>query len=259
MLEKKWVQHVVAIIAFLIVSVIYCKPVMEGKILIASDNFQTIGSLHEADENIKNTKETVTGWTGHMFSGMPLYRTQHPNVLVKMVYMLKQGIHAHSYDVLLWLMLSFYILCMALGLNIWVSMVVSIAFAFTGFNILSMEHGHFFKVFSAAMIPGTLGGMIFLLRNKLLPGAIFFILFLNLLVGINHTQITYYAAILSFITFIFFSIKAFKEHGTPTLMKAYGIMGIAVLLAVISNIGVFYTSVLAEATTRGGQSELSPK
>ncbi|MEZ5008221.1 MAG: hypothetical protein R2753_08750 [Chitinophagales bacterium] len=259
MLKNKWFQHGIVILIFLIVALIYCRPVLEGKILMASDNFQTIGSLHEADEAVANGEANIVGWTGYMFSGMPVYRGKIPNKLVGIVYALGNRGHAHSYDLLLWLMVSFYILCMALGLNVWVSAGISIAFAFTGFNIMSMEGGHFQKTFAFAMAPGTLAGLIFLLRGKLLSGAATLILFMNLLTGINHTQITYYAVILSFITFLFFFIFNFKKHDTTYWLKASGVVVLSITLSVLANLGVFYTKVLAEATTRGGESELSAK
>jgi len=257
MLQKKWFQHIVALAAFLIVSIIFCRPVLEGKILIASDNFQTIGSLKEADDNIKNTDATVTGWSGTMFSGMPIYRGNTPNKLVKLVYSLKQADHAHSWDVLLWLMVSFYVLSLALGISPWISLFFAIGYAFSAFNIMSMEHGHFFKIFSSAMIPGMLGGAIMLMRGKYLQGAIAFILFLNLLVGINHTQITYYGMIVAFITVLAFTIHTLRKGNIKSLFPAFGIMTAGLVLAIVANIGILHNSSAAEATTRGGKSELS--
>lgn len=75
MLEKKWLQHLIAFVVFLLVAMVFCRPVFEGKILVASDNLQTIASLKEADDNIRNTESTLTGWTGTMFSGMPVFRS----------------------------------------------------------------------------------------------------------------------------------------------------------------------------------------
>jgi len=259
MFKKKWFQHIVALVAFLIVSIIFCRPVLEGKILIASDNFQTMGSLKEADDNIKNTDATVTGWTGTMFSGMPIFRGNTPNKLVKLVYSMKQADHAHSWDVLLWLMVSFYVLGISLGVSPWISLFFSIGYAFSAFNIMSMEHGHFFKIFASTMVPGMLGGAIMLMRGKYLQGAIAFILFLNLLVGINHTQITYYGMIVAFITVLAFTIHTLRKGKIKSLVPAYSIMAAGLALAIIANIGILHNTSAAEATTRGGKSELSTK
>ena len=259
MLEKKWFQHIMALVVFLLVSVIFCKPVLEKKILMAGDNFQTIGSLKEADANVHNTDAKTTGWTGTMFSGMPVFRSVYPNKLVGLVYSLKQAPHAHSYDVLLWLMFSFYLLCLSLGISPWIAILCSIGYAFTAFNIMSMEGGHFMKIFASAMIPGTLGGIIFLLKGKWLPGAMTFFLFINLLVGINHTQLTYYAMIIGMITGIYFSFDLLLKKKFGVLAKAYGIIAIGLGLSIASNIGVFHNLSTAEATTRGGKSELSSK
>lgn len=257
MLEKKWFQHIIALVVFLIVSMIFCRPVFEGKILVASDNLQTIASLKEADDNIRNTESTLTGWTGTMFSGMPVFRSLDPNRLVGVVYGLKQAEHSHSWDLLLWLMVSFYVLAMALGVSPWIGMFMSIAYTFTAFNIMSMEGGHFMKIFASGMVPGMLGGLIFLLKGKWLQGAMGFGLFLNLLMGINHTQITYYAMILAGITGLYYLIVQIRKGQTSILPKAFGIMAIALLLSIGSNIGIFHNFAAAEATTRGGQSELT--
>lgn len=259
MLEKKWIQHSIALLTFLLVSVIFCKPALEGKILIASDNLQTIGSLKEADDFIKNTDATVAGWTGTMFSGMPVFRSHFPNKLIATVYMLQQGEHAHSWDVLLWLMVSFYVFGLALGVSSWVALLFSVGYAFTAFNIMSMEHGHFFKIFASAMVPGTLGGAILLMRGKYLGGAIAFILFLNLLVGINHTQITYYAMLASLVTVVAYGVHLALAGKVKQLIPAAGIMAAALALAVTANIGILHNASTAEATIRGGSSELSAR
>ncbi|MEZ5022790.1 MAG: hypothetical protein R2728_05915 [Chitinophagales bacterium] len=155
MLKNKWFQHGIVILIFLIVALIYCRPVLEGKILMASDNFQTIGSLHEADEAVANGEANIVGWTGYMFSGMPVYRGKIPNKLVGIVYALGNRGHAHSYDLLLWLMVSFYILCMALGLNVWVSAGISIELSLALIRLLiyaRVRKGGIFKNF-CLMIP----------------------------------------------------------------------------------------------------------
>ena len=257
MLNKKWVQHALAILSFFIVSMLFCKPALEGKILMASDNFQTIGSLKEADDQIKKSGVNVAGWTGYMFSGMPVFRGNHSNKLIKMVYGFKQAPHAHSYDLLIWLMISFYFLCLALDVPIIISAGVSIAFAFCGFNIMSMEGGHFQKIFALAMVPGTMAGIIDLLKGRMLRGSILTILFLNLLTGVNHTQITYYALIACSITGLFFLFANWKNLTTQRFIAIAGVFAVALTLTVLSNISVFHIKVTSEATTRGGQSELT--
>ena len=74
---KGLVPHIIAIVAFIILSAIYFYPIMEGKALIQGDNIQALGMAHEITEYEQNTGE-YSAWTNSMFGGMPAYQIKSP-------------------------------------------------------------------------------------------------------------------------------------------------------------------------------------
>ena len=70
---KTYLPYGVAIIAFLAFAMLYCLPVMQGKVLHAGDVINWQGAAHEAQEYQKATGESPW-WTNSMFGGMPTYQ-----------------------------------------------------------------------------------------------------------------------------------------------------------------------------------------
>ncbi len=65
--------HLIAIVIFLIVAVIYCKPVLEGKVLQQHDVTQW-KAMAKNSFDYKETHGNFPLWTNSMFSGMPAYQ-----------------------------------------------------------------------------------------------------------------------------------------------------------------------------------------
>jgi hypothetical protein len=69
---KKCFPYLVALLVFILFAVIYCSPVLEGKIVQAGDTVSWKGMYQEGKVN--NDKGNYSFWTGSMFSGMPTYQ-----------------------------------------------------------------------------------------------------------------------------------------------------------------------------------------
>jgi hypothetical protein len=76
-LLKTLVPHLIAVVVFLIVSVVFCKPVLEGKTLQQHD---IIGAQGMSQNSIEHYEKygNYPLWNTNLFSGMPNYQ-----VLVK--------------------------------------------------------------------------------------------------------------------------------------------------------------------------------
>ena len=70
---KKSIPHVIAIVVFLIVSLIFCKPVLEGNELQQHDIISWKGAAQNAFDVKKQTGKMPL-WNTHMFSWMPNYQ-----------------------------------------------------------------------------------------------------------------------------------------------------------------------------------------
>ena len=70
---KKLLPYVVAVVLFVGFALVYCAPLLEGKVLSAGDVNTWKGGAQEALEyNAKNSE--CTWWTNSMFGGMPTYQ-----------------------------------------------------------------------------------------------------------------------------------------------------------------------------------------
>ena len=79
---KNIYPHLIAIVVFLVVTVIYCKPALEGKVLQQSDIIHWKGMSKDIAD-YKEVNGQAPLWTNSMFSGMPGYQiaTNNNNVL----------------------------------------------------------------------------------------------------------------------------------------------------------------------------------
>ena len=69
---KSILPHLLVIVGFMLVSVMYVSPVLKGKSLKQSDALQGAAWSHEVTTYQKETGE-YSAWTNAMFGGMPSY------------------------------------------------------------------------------------------------------------------------------------------------------------------------------------------
>ena len=65
--------YIVAAIVFILLAVVYCKPMISGKVLSQGDTNQWKGMSQEIMAYHDKTGEWAN-WTNSMFSGMPSYQ-----------------------------------------------------------------------------------------------------------------------------------------------------------------------------------------
>src|ERR1019366_451368 len=70
---KKVLPHVIAIVIFLIVAVVYCKPALEGKV-VAQQDIQGWRGMSQQSMEFHDKYGYYPLWTNSMFSGMPGYQ-----------------------------------------------------------------------------------------------------------------------------------------------------------------------------------------
>ncbi len=72
-LLKKILPHFIAVIIFLIVSILFCKPVLEGNVLNQHDTVGWKGMAQNSFE-YKEKNGHFPLWNPNLFSGMPNYQ-----------------------------------------------------------------------------------------------------------------------------------------------------------------------------------------
>jgi hypothetical protein len=205
-LIKNTFPHIIAIFSFLLLSVLFFRPQLSGKLIEQGDIIQYLGMAKEANDYYQKTGE-VALWTNSMFGGMPTYQinTVSAGNNLKVLEQAGRLFIAEPIGQFLLAMLSFYVLMIVLGVSPIIAATGAVAFGLTTNNLILYEAGHLTKIKSISFFPLIAAGAVLTFRGKYLPGGLLFATGLGLNIFSNHLQMTYYLAL----TFLFLGIAQF--------------------------------------------------
>ena len=228
---------ILAIAIFLALNFIYFSPVLEGKTIQQDD----VENIKDGFTEIRKYKEE-TGryalWSNAMFSGMPTYLMWlgYPaNVAGHILDGYNRMLPNPIGTVFLYL-IGFFILLRSLGMNVWLSILGSIAFAFSSYNFIIISAGHTNKAIVIGLFAPTIAGVLMAYRGKYLAGGVITALALAMQIRANHYQMSYYLAIAILIYVIVELVYSFKEKSISNYIKASLSMIAAVIIAVGINL-----------------------
>mgnify|MGYP001122922623 CR=1 FL=1 len=252
---KKIIPHAIAIAIFLVISLIYCRPALEGKVLSQHDIIGWKGAVQNSVEHQQKYGHYPL-WNTGLFSGMPNYQISIPgkSTLIDFTKYLSLGL-PEPINYFFLACICFYILSQALGLNVYISIAGSLAFAYGTYIPNIIAAGHITKMLAVAYMPAMLAGLILLYTQRYWLGLLATALFATLEIGVNHPQITYYFFIVALIMTLSYVVCWVRQ-------RAFKHMLIALLLALLGGaIGVgnyaltfLTTSEYTQYTIRGGKS-----
>ncbi|MEH6408720.1 MAG: hypothetical protein V7767_15690, partial [Leeuwenhoekiella sp.] len=254
---KKLLPHLLAVVAFIIISLIYFSPVLQGKMMYQSDIVQYRGMAKEQQDYRDKTGEEPY-WTDSAFGGMPTYQlgAKYPHNWIKKLDLSIRFLPRPA-DYLFLYFIGFYILLISLKLDWRYAGLGALAFGFSTYLIVILGVGHNAKAHAIAYMPLVLSGIIFTFRRKYIVGFIVTALGMALEIVANHVQMTYYLMLLVIILGIVYLIDAFKKKELKDYFKALAVLVVAVLLAVGTNAAsLMATSEYGSFSTRG-KSELT--
>jgi len=78
---KKLLPHFIAVAVFAIVAIVYCKPVLQGKVLNQHDSQGWKGMAQQSFE-VKEKTGHFPLWTNSMFAGMPAYQIDQQSLFI---------------------------------------------------------------------------------------------------------------------------------------------------------------------------------
>lgn len=238
---------------FLVICFVYFSPVLQGKAPAQSDVLQSKAMQKEImDYKEKDGKGPL--WTNQMFGGMPAYQiwVQYAyNGATYGIALITKALPNPVGTVML-LLLGSYFLFIVLKINPWLAAAGAIAFSFTTYNFVLIATGHSNKALAIGFFAPIIASLILTLRGKYWLGASLTALFLALEIRANHIQMTYYLFI-SILIFIGIEIyQAYKAKTLPALGKALSFLGAAVVIALMVNASLLWTtSEYAKETNRG--------
>jgi hypothetical protein len=232
-----------AIIIFLIISVVYMYPVLEGKNLRQSDVTQFRGMSKElVDYREANDKEAL--WTNSQFGGMPGYliSTKYKSNLLKIIHQIFILNNWRPVCFIFLYLIGAFIAFLAFGVNKWLSIAGAIAYAFSSYFFVIIEVGHISKVLALGYLPPVVAGVHLAFQRKYLLGGIVMGLFLSLQLLVVHYQITYYTLIIVLFYGLFELIYSIREKKIKSFATAFLTLSIAAILAIASNFSNIWVS-----------------
>ena len=244
--------HFFVLVFFVLVSLAYFHPVLQGKAIRQSDIEQYIGMAKEQNDYRAEYDEEPY-WTNSAFGGMPTYQlgANYPHNYVKKLDRLIRFLPRPA-DYLFLYFLGFYILLCCLKIDFRLAVLGALAFGFSTYMIIILGVGHNAKAHAIAYLPMVLGGIVLAFRRKYLWGFILTGLAMALEISANHYQMTYYFLLLVLILGLVYLIDAIRNKSLKPFFTALSVLIAAVLLSISMNTtGLLATKEYADWSTRG--------
>ena len=253
-LLKKILPHLLAVVVFLVVSALFCKPVLEGNVLNQHDNVGWKGMAQNAFE-YKEKNGHYPLWNPNLFSGMPNYQVamEGKSVLPDMIRIFTLGM-PKPINFFFLACICFYILCLSLRVKPVIGMLGGLAFAFSTYNPVIVAAGHDTQMLATALMPLLLAGIISIYEKKYWLGFALTTYGAYQQIGVNHLQVSYYFFLIVVIITIAYLVKWIKEKDWKHIGLAGGITFISALIGLAGNALILKTtSEYAKFTMRGGK------
>ena len=256
---KKLIPHAIAIVIFLVIALVYCKPAFEGKVLNAHDNLGWKGMAQQSFEQ-KEKQGQFPKWTNSMFSGMPTYQIAlegtHKVSFHYVSYILTLGLPKPANFFFL-ACLCFYLLALVLGINPWIGIMGALSYAYSTYNPIIIGAGHDTKMLALGYAPLVIAGLLLLFKKRWWLGSAALTTGFVLQVSTSHLQIVYYTLLILGAITIGFLFDCFKKKELSAAFKSIAIAAIMGIIALGSNaIGTLTTWEYSKESMRGGVSEL---
>ncbi len=254
---KKILPYGIAVLIFIIASLIYFHPVLKGEKLSQSDITQFRGMSKEiVDYRLEKGKEPY--WSGAAFSGMPAFQLSayYPNDFIRSLDRLIRFLPRPADYVFLYF-LSFFVLLMALKVPWKLAVIGALSFGFSTYLIIIFGAGHNAKAHAIGYMPLVLAGFLWVFQKRYLLGFVVTSFAMGLEIYANHLQMTYYLGFCLLILGIVEAIDAIKKKALPVFIKQAAILIAAVLLGVgVNATRLLATKQYSDYSTRGA-SELT--
>ncbi|NRT15683.1 hypothetical protein HNP99_002040 [Flavobacterium sp. 28A] len=244
---NKFYPHALAVLGFVIISLIYFYPVLQGKQIFQSDIVQYTGMAKEQND-FRASDHVEPYWTNSSFGGMPTYQlgAKYPHDYVGAIDDALRFLPRPA-DYLFLYFLGFYGLLLVLKIDPLKAFFGALAFGFSTYMIIILGVGHNAKAHAIAYMPLVIAGVILVFQKKYVLGGLLTMFAAALEINANHFQMTYYLLLFLLLLSAYFIYKNVKDKQYKSLLKSFGFLAIAGILA----IGANATSLLATAEYTG--------
>ena len=239
---KPALPHLLAVLIFITISLVYFYPVLEGKVMHTNDGTVARNAAKEiSDFRTKYGEEPL--WTNSMFSGMPAYliSTLYKGNIMRSVNSALNILKLPVSSIFL-TMLGFYILLLMFNTDPRLAIAGAIAYGFSTYFFFILSAGHNTKSIAIAYMAPMIGSIIYAYRYDAIKGALLATFFLTLEILANHPQITYYALMCIMIFIVAEFIYSFREKNLAKFFKSSLILIVPLILSVGMNFSSLYTT-----------------
>ncbi|OCB78495.1 YfhO family protein [Flavobacterium crassostreae] len=244
---NKLYPHAIAIFGFVIVSLLYFYPVLQGKQIFQSDIVQYTGMAKEQND-FRAVTHTEPYWTNSSFGGMPTYQlgAKYPHDYIGAIDDALRFLPRPA-DYLFLYFLGFYGLLLVLKIDPLKAFIGSLAFGFSTYLIIILGVGHNAKAHAIAYMPLVIAGFLLVFKKRYLLGGLLTMFASALEINANHFQMTYYLLLFLLLLSGYFIYQELKNKAYQSVLKSLGYLAIAGILAVGANA----TNLLATAEYAG--------
>ena len=249
--------HAIAIFGFILISLLYFYPVLQGKKIAQSDIAQYTGMAKEQND-FRATENAEPYWTNSAFGGMPTYQlgANYPHEYINKLDATLRFLPRPA-DYLFLYFLGFYILLLVLKVDPLKAFLGALAFGFSTYLIIILGVGHNAKAHAIAYMPLVVAGVLLVFQRRFLVGGLLTMIAAALELNANHLQMTYYLLFLILIISFYYIHNYIKEKDFKTLFYSLGVFAISGILSIGANAtNLLATAEYAKYSTRG-KSELT--
>ena len=254
---QKFYPHALVLLGFVLISLIYFYPVLQGKQIFQSDIAQYTGMAKEQND-FRKSEKIEPYWTNSAFGGMPTYQlgAKYPHDYVGMIDDALRFLPRPA-DYLFLYFLGFYGLLLVLKTDPLKAFFGALAFGFSTYLIIILGVGHNAKAHAIAYMPLVIAGFVLVFQKKYIWGGLLTMFATALEINANHFRMTYYLLIFLLVLSCYFVYQAVKEKEYKSLLTSFGVLAIAGIFALGANAtNLLATAEYANFSTRG-KSELS--
>ncbi len=256
---KALAPYITALVIFIGLTLVYCSPLLEGKVLHAGDTKNWEGVANEARVYKAETGETPF-WTNSLFGGMPTFQITGSMPSERLTYKLSELFHlgfSNTLGRLIGYFVGYFLMLLCFGVNPWLALIGSIAISFSSYFYIIIPAGHATKASALGFLPVIFGGFYAIFRKKYWLGAPLVMLFGAVSITL-HPQMTYYMFMMIGVCAIAEVYLHAKDKRWKDLGIGIGVLALSLLLVVGTKASWMKnnTEYLAE-TMRGGHSELT--
>ena len=244
--------HLLALVGFVLVSLIYFYPVLQRKQIFQSDIAQYTGMAKEQID-FRAATDTEPYWTNSAFGGMPTYQlgAKYPHDYIGALDDVLRFLPRPA-DYLFLYFLGFYGLLLVLKIDPLKAFFGAIAFGFSTYLIIILGVGHNSKAHAIGYMPLVIAGFLMVFQKKYIWGGLLTLFATALEINANHFQMTYYLLIFLLLLVGYFTYQFIKEKDFKGLGFAFGSLVVAGIFAIGANAtNLLATTEYTKFSTRG--------